>query len=322
MVIPMNQVMGKIELNNIPKPSFPTLPDVEIKNTIKLDFNKIFIDDDSDNLIREHGVSPAHIEDLRLSFGQGVDLTQLPPCVIKRKTKNAEKPYELVYGFGRSMALLESKQSNWYFTEIEADEDSIDDVRAIENEPLPKLNNKEQDLKHYLVKKINKGILKNTEDAIRSKLNQVAPHRKQQSKDKIVQWVFEDANTPQKYAFYNKSKAELWIENHSKEHYVLGDFDTQRNQHSYLVKEGYQYRFVVNAIRNFAETGKHSYCIAHMGAPTKNSSIPNKRLKFRKELDSILQDFKSCGMSVDFIHIMGALPQEKGIDDWKNLIKI
>ena len=51
MVIPMNQVMGKIELNNIPKPSFPTLPDVEIKNTIKLDFNKIFIDDDADNLI-------------------------------------------------------------------------------------------------------------------------------------------------------------------------------------------------------------------------------------------------------------------------------
>ena len=59
---------------------------------------------------------------------------------------------------------------------------------------------------------------------------------------------FEDANTPQKYAYYNKSKAELWIQNHSKEHYVLGDFDTQRDQHSYLVKEGYQYRFVVNAI--------------------------------------------------------------------------
>ena len=59
-----------------------------------------------------------------------------------------------------------------------------------------------------------------------------------------------------------------------------------------------------------------------MGAPTKNSSIPNKRVKFRKELDSILQDFKSCGMKLDFIHIIGALPQEKGIDDWKNLIKI
>ena len=42
-----------------------------------------------------------------------------------------------------------------------------------------------------------------------------------------------------------------------------------------------------------------------MGAPTKNSSIPNKRVKFRKELDSILQDFKSCGMKLDFSNRQG-----------------
>ena len=257
-----------------------------------------------------------------MSFGQGVDLTQVPPCVIKRKANGIEKEYELVYGFGRSFALMELGQKRWFFTEIEADEDSIDDVRAIENEPLPKLNNKEQDLKAYLVKKVRKGTLKNDELEIRKKLNQVSLHRKQQSKDRIIQWVLEDCGTPQKYAFYNKSKTQIWLENNSKENYVIGDLDNEKNQYGFLVKEGYQYRFVVNAIRNYAETGRHSYCIAHMGAPTVNSTIPNKRIKFREELDSILADFKKCGMKIDFIHIAGALPQEKGIDDWKKLVQI
>ena len=160
---------------------------------------------------------------------------------------------------------MELGQKRWYFTEIEADEDSIDDVRAVENEPLPKLTNKEQDLKAYLVKKVRKGTLKNDELAIRKKLNQVSLHRKQQSKDRIVQWVLEDCGTPQKYSFYNKSKAQTWLENHSKKDYVIGGLDIDKDQYGFLVKEGYQYRFVVNAIRNYAETGRHSYCIAHMG---------------------------------------------------------
>lgn len=322
MILPINQVMDKVDLNNIPKPTFNTLPSVKVKDTIALDFSNILIDDDDDNLVREHGVTPAHIEDLRMSFGQGVDLTQVPPCVVKRKANGIEKEYELVYGFGRSFALMELGQKRWFFTVIEADEDSIDDVRAVENEPLPKLNNKEQDLKAYLVKKVRKGTLKNDELEIRKKLNQVSLHRKQQSKDRIVQWVLEDCGTPQKYSFYNKSKAQVWLENHSKNEYVIGGLDIEKDQYGFLVKEGYQYRFVVNAIRNYAETGRHSYCIAHMGAPTANSTIPDKRIKFREELESILSNFKKCGMKLDFIHIAGALPQEKGIDNWKKLVQI
>ena len=53
-----------------------------------------------------------------MSFGQGVDLTQVPPCVIKRKANGIDKPYELVYGFGRSFALMEViclAKKVWYF---------------------------------------------------------------------------------------------------------------------------------------------------------------------------------------------------------------
>ena len=207
MILPVNQVMNEVDLNNIPKPTFNTLPTVKVKDTIALDFSNILIDDDDDNLVREHGVTPAHIEDLRMSFGQGVDFTQVPPCVIKRKANGIEKEYELVYGFGRSFALMELGQKRWYFTEIEADEDFIDDVRAVENEPLPKLTiilYQEQDLKAYPVKsKLEKATFKNVELEIRKKLNQVSLHRKQQSKDRIVQWVLEDCGTPQKYSFYN-----------------------------------------------------------------------------------------------------------------------
>ena len=37
------------------------------------------------------------------------------------------------------------------------------------------------------------------------------------------------------------------------------------------------------------QQGRHSYCIAHMGASTSNSTIPDKRIKFREELESILE---------------------------------
>ena len=57
MILPINQVMNEVDLNNIPKPTFNTLPTVKIKNTIALDFKDIYIDDDDDNLVREHGVT-------------------------------------------------------------------------------------------------------------------------------------------------------------------------------------------------------------------------------------------------------------------------
>ena len=51
MILPINQVMNEVDLNNIPKPTFNTLPTVKIKNTIALDFKDIYIDDDDDNLV-------------------------------------------------------------------------------------------------------------------------------------------------------------------------------------------------------------------------------------------------------------------------------
>jgi len=321
-ILPTSEVMEKVDLKSIRLPHFSTLPTVKVIKTIKLPFDKIFIDDVNENLIRQHGITPAHVEEIKYSFSQGVDLNEMPPCVTKRQAVNIAQPYELVYGFNRSLSLIDLGQKSWYFTLIETDEDGIDDVRAIENEPLPKFYNKEQDIKHYLMKKINKGTLKNNENLIKAKLNQVALHRNKQSKDRILQWVYEDMNTPQKFDYWNKPKFDLWLLNHCSEKYIIGgNLDTERNMIGHLVKHGYEYRFIVNAIRDFANKGKHSYCIAHMGEPTKNSSIPHKRIKFKEEIESLKSNLIKCGMpNANFIHILGYLPQEHGIDDWKKLI--
>jgi hypothetical protein len=322
MQVSIQDLWNTVDPNTIPKPTFETLEGrVKVNDNLVLNFDDIYIDDDENNLARMNGVTPSHIEDLRLSFSNAVDLNELPPCVMRRR--GGVKPYELVYGYGRTMALRELGQKKWFFSHIEADEPTIIDVKLIENEPkLPKLNSSEQDIKNALVYQIEKKYLKNDEDLIRKKLNQVCANRKKQSKDRILQWVLEDSNTPQKYAFYNKSKAQLWIDNHSKEEWVIGGVDVPRNQHGFLVKEGYQYRFVMNAINEYAETGRHSYCIAHMGAPSGNSTIPQKRIKFRQELDYLLNNLRLCGMDTNFIHIAGALPQERNIDNWKSLVKI
>tara|TARA_Y100000310_G_scaffold270676_1_gene284652 strand:+ start:967 stop:1929 length:963 start_codon:yes stop_codon:yes gene_type:complete len=319
-MIPLSKVFDNLDLTKIAQPTFSTIPGVEVKPTRIVNFSDIYIEDDFNNLAREHGISPTHVANLKMSFGTGVDLTQYPPAIRKRNGNGLDKPWELVYGFGRTLSLIELKQLKWYFTEIVVDENTMDDVRANENEDLPRLSNKEQDLKMVLVNKINKGILKNNESAIRTKLNQIAPYRAKQSKDKIVAMVMGDSNTPQKYSFYSPGKAHLWIENHSTVEYQIGgELDTKVNQFGYLVKEGYQYRFVVNAIKNYAETGKKSYCLAHMGSPTERSTIPQKRKKFKEELNSLLDSLKKCGMTSNICKVMGYLPQEVGIDNWKVL---
>lgn len=317
------QEIQSINPSRIATPNYEHLKGVKVLGNILLPLDKIYYDEEGNN-IRLEGQDPAHVESLRMSFSQGVDPSQFPPAVIERKGEPSKFSHDLMYGFGRLMSLMELGVTQYPVTLIECENESaLDDVKIYENEDLPKSENKEIDIKSAISKKIVKGWIANDEDTIRKEIKRVCPFRKKQSIDRIVQAVFTDCKTPRKYQFYSPAKAQQWSNNHSSEEFVMGGFDTKRDMYGYLVKEGYQYRFVMNAIRNYAKYGKKSYCIAHVGSPSGKSTIDVKRKQFIEELDEITKNFLVVSNNgIVAWEVIGFLPQIYGVEDWKSLIEL
>ena len=315
-----------VDLSKVAQPSFNHL-DVQVLGTKLISIDDIFIDPTQGNKTRQiTNDNVAHIESLKMSFAQGIDLNQYPPCVIPTTQKTKEefktsKPYELVYGFHRLGALIELHLKTYFFTVISTDERGVYSVRMEENEPLPKLDNKEVDLKAALGSMIKEGLIEKTEPAVRAQLNLVARSRKKQSKDKIVQMVMHDNGIPSRFMFYSPSQAIQWCNLYSNGDYQFGgEWDSKRKLNGFLCKEGYLYRTVWRAMKKFVQDGEKSYVISHMGAPTKSATLSQKRENFQSELDSMKEIMKGVGVTEDFLEHLGSLPQDRDNDNWTKLV--
>jgi len=303
------------------------VPDYTHLNVISLgteiiSWDKIYIDDHTENTTKEDTHTPEEIEALRISFATGgLMLSEFPPAVVK--TDGLTKPYKLVYGFGRSEALQLLKTQKWFFTVLEGDNESLLDVKAFENEQPPKRINKEVDMKKYLHGKVLRGMIPNTEEAIRKKFKDVYPNRGKDVCNRVIQMVMHQADTPQPYYIYTSSpRVKQWIENHSSENIkVDGDWDPERDMYGVQCKEGYQYRVVLNAIKRYRETGKKTYVVGHFGPITKRATIDGKREKFVAEFSDIRDALSNCGLKTWPIDVLGFLPQVKQTDNWKVLVK-
>jgi hypothetical protein len=82
---------------------------VESVGTKVISFDDIYIDDIDGNKSKVENHSGEEIEALKNSFAGGVDLKEFPPAVRYRGPLY-DKPYELIYGFGRCEAILLNKQ--------------------------------------------------------------------------------------------------------------------------------------------------------------------------------------------------------------------
>ena len=315
-----------VDLSKVAQPSFMHL-DVQVSGTQLISIDDIFIDPTQGNKTRQiTNDSVAHIESLKQSFFMGIDLNQYPPCVIPTTQKTKEKfktskPFELVYGFHRLSSLRELGLKTYFFTVISTDDMGLYSVRMAENEPLPKLDNKEVDLKAALGGMIKEELIEPTEAAVRKQLNLVARSRKKQSKDKIVQMVMHDNGIPQRFFFYSPAQAIEWNENYSKGGYQFGgEWDSKRKMNGFLCKEGYLYRTVWRAMKKFVKDGEKSYVVSHMGAPTKSATLSQKRENFQSELDSMKEIMKGVGVTEDFLEHLGSLPQDRDSDNWTKLV--
>ena len=313
------------DINNVPVPDWSHL-DVTSptsNSTVRLKWDEIYIDDITGNITKEEAHTAEEIEALRLSFSAQVDTTQFPPAV-KYRGKEYAKPYQLVYGYGRSEALRLLQTEGWFFTLLEGTEDALEDVQAQENEMLPKRVNEEVDMRKFLIQKVTDGKIEKTEEAIRAKFKKVYPYRRKETMNRVVPQVLKELGVKLPYILYtSKSKVEDWISNHSKEEYVIGEkFDHERNMYGVQMKEGYDWRVVMNAMQTFAETGKKTYVICHCGAPTKKQNFTIKRKNIVLRFDHWKSVYTKMGVTTWPIVLMGALPQDRKNDNMKVLVKM
>ena len=320
-----SEYYNNADINNVPVPDWSHL-DVTSptsNSTVRLKWDEIYIDDITGNVTKEEAHTAEEIESLRLSFAAQVDSTQFPPAV-KYRGKEYAKPYQLVYGYGRSEALRLLQTEGWFFTLLEGTEDALEDVQAQENEMLPKRVNEEVDMRKFLIQKVTDGKIEKTEDAIRAKFKRVYPYRRKETMNRVVPQVLKELGVKLPYILYtSKSKVEDWISNHSKEEYVIGEkFDHERDMYGVQMKEGYDWRVVMNAMQTFAETGKKTYVICHCGAPTKKQNFSIKRKNIVLRFDHWKSVYTKMGVTTWPIVLMGALPQDRKNDNMKVLAKM
>ena len=320
-----SEYFDNADINNVPVPDWSHLDVTSPTNspTVKLNWDQVYIDDIDGNVTKEEPHTAEEIESLRLSFAAQVDEKEFPPAV-KYRGKEYAKPWKLVYGYGRSEALRLLNTKGWYFTNLEGTEDALEDVQAQENEMLPKRINEEVDMRKFLIQKVVDGKIEKTETAIRAKFKKVYPYRRKETMNRVVPQVLKELGVKLPYILYTSaSKAQDWIDNHSKEEYVIGgEFDHDLDMYGVLMKEGYQWRIVMNAILTYNATGKKTYVLLHCGAPTKKQTFSIKREKAMKIFSHFRSVLTSEGLKVWPVVVLGALPQDRKNENLKELVKV
>jgi hypothetical protein len=320
MLVSTENYLNSFNPEDIPLPDWTHLG-VKTVGTEKISWDQIYVDDINGNTGKVESHTPEEIENLRLSFAEGVVTTEFPPAVVYRGSMY-DKPWELRYGFGRSEALRILLTTAWYFTVLEGTEDALEDVQAAENEGLPKRLNQEVDMRKFLIQKVLSGKTKRSQEAIRAKFRLVYPNRKKEVENRIVPQVMEALGIETPYILYTSTpKVQDWLKNHSRKDYVVnGEFDNNRKMYGTVMKEGYQYRTIWNAIKNYTDTGYRTYVIYHCGAPTKKSSLNQKRKQVIENFEDMRRRLEKMGLKKWPIVYMGALPQDRENDDMKELV--
>ena len=212
----------------------------------------------------------------------------------------------------------------WWFNTILAGEAAREWICLSENEELPKTSNSEQDVVQSVTRLVKRGAVKNTQQGIKDAIKSNLPFRKKESRDRITAKISQNCDTPQKYIYYTEAKARKWKEDHCKDEFLEfgGVRDELRDEYGFICKEGTLYRFVHRAVKTYASTGKKSYAVLHMQEPTEKSDIPSKRAGQVEEFENLKSHYEKCGMKTDFMYLLGALPQEVGIDNLKELVSL
>ena len=300
---------------------------VESLETKMIPWEHVFVDDLSSNVTKVVTHTSPEIEALQQSFSNGVNLNEFPPAVVYvgPNANKHNKPYELVYGFGRSEALSNLFTKQWVFTVLKGDKNALQDVMAVENEGYPKRFNEERDMVKFIASKVTREIdpLKNTKKAISKEVNRIyGKYRNKTVRGRVINSVMERVNTDVPFAEYpSLARVEQWLDNHSLINYTTGAKENELGNYGVVVGWGYAERSIFQAIRRFLDTGKYTDVIGHVKHPTKNVSLGMRRESYLRGFRNLEMQLRAVGCTVFPINFVGFLPQCKRTEDFQNLVQ-
>jgi hypothetical protein len=261
-------------------------------DTIRLE--KIYVPPMSDNPVRKKGKNLTNIEKLAQSLSRSIHYDKMPPIVLKRSkiVDGKHYEYELICGNHRLAAFLKNGFDQWIFAIYKVAqngysfEDSVRTLQLIENDHDPALESSDEDISNTVARLINKGstLVQNNEDSIREYVETYCKNKCWQTKAKIVRQAVRLSGAYQDVVTYTADDAFAWIADNT-DYSVAGNYDAKRKKYGWTVLETYEYEYVMNAIRKFAETGRESYFICHTKAPTEKRNLSTRRKDIVEEFD-------------------------------------
>jgi hypothetical protein len=305
-------------------------PGVRQLDRLIIDIDNIYQAPLKDNPTRSKGKNKEHIENLKSSLMLGIDYSKMPPVVIKSAhNENGHiTEYELIAGYHRMEAMRTLNLECWVFDVYEIPdtnsdvgfEDAIRTFQLFENNHTPSLGTSKDDA----VSTVNRLLLNKsslidpTAQSILDYLNNYCSYMHYQTKCKVVREVtralqkngivvYNDILT------YTSTDVKDFLD--KKTDLVSeGNYDMLRDEYGWSVLEGYEYEFLVNSARKFAETQKKSYLSLHTKPPTEKYSVYDRRTNMSKKFNylenCLLKCFEYYQEKGEFPwYIKGFLPQ-------------
>ena len=312
-------------------------PGVKFVKRIKINLEEIYNPPlKKDNSTRTSGKNFQHIQRLENSFSNGIDYSKMPPTVRLSSQINDGKitKYELVTGNHRFEALRNLGFNEWIFdlyeipSEAYGYEDSIRTFQLKENDHTPSFSNSEQDVVNTIVRLIahSSKLVEPNQDSIKDYVNSVCSNIHHNTKAKIVkdvirQLIKNGCNVYRDVITYTAKDVEDFLSNNT-DYVCAGNFDFKREKYGWSVLEGYEYEFLVNAAKRFAEKNVESYFTIHTKSPTESYDVNDRRKKMVQQFESLesalVKVFEYYTKNGKFPwKIEGALPQDIGNNEEK-----
>lgn len=313
-------------------------PGVKILNTTPklINLSTIFVNPQSNNLVRVNVKDEQHVQKLSDSLRNGIDYNSRVPIVIEnpRVIDGINYRYELLDGHHRFEALVTLKKTEWLFWVYEVGTDGVpynDALRMLQlrsNDHQAALSSSVDDTVGIICELIKKGssVVQNNENSIKNFVRLNCKNTNSSTQGKIVRSVMAKLETYRRVVTYTSKDTVSWIDkNTSLTH--SGQFDSARKKFGWNVLEGYEYEFVMNAVKKFGETNRESYFTCRTKAPTEDRDLITKRDQMLREFHKL----ENCLLDVMKFYtenkrfpweVVGFIPQDQETEKSDELIYV
>ncbi len=311
-------------------------PGARFRDCQIIPLDKIYVQAQENNPVRVVTKNEDHIKKLMGNFQNGINYSQMPPVVMEKPRQENGKHYthELVCGHHRYDAMTELGYDRWVFWVYDFAQngytldDSIRTFQIRENDHIAALASSLEDVVKIVLHLLqnNSKLVENNEDSIRNFVNTYCLNMRTQTRNKVVSQVMAKAGTYRQVVTYTSNDAYQWVRDNTDYAYG-GELDSKRKKFGWTVLEGYEYEFIMSAVKKFRESGKPSYFICRTKAPTVNHDLDTKRQKmmetFQNLEDSLVEVFEYYQKYKKFPwSVEGFMPQDQSNEDTKSIIRV